>query len=253
MRDPSEQVLSWIQAYYDIKCRLDLVFANVGFQRRYYSQKAQDRWILSAVFPGRTAGYFVEVGVGNGLTESNTYALERDYGWNGVLIEANPRYAASIRRLRRAVCVNSCVDVHVGSVEFLCNGYTGGIVAEDTDNCSRVRGRLLRTNKTSISRMSTTTLGAVLDEVRAPHEIEYLSLDVEGAELRVLQGMPFDRYSVMAMTVERPTRAIHDLLGTNGFVLAKRHLCDGFYLSKPVAARLRIGVARFAEPRPRWF
>ncbi|MEA2989895.1 MAG: hypothetical protein QOG83_2606 [Alphaproteobacteria bacterium] len=38
----------------------------------------------------KTSGYFVEFGATDGSNLSNTYLLERDFGWHGILAEPNP-------------------------------------------------------------------------------------------------------------------------------------------------------------------
>ena len=38
------------------------------------------------------ASYFVDLAANNATEASNTRLLERDFGWRGVCIEANPRY-----------------------------------------------------------------------------------------------------------------------------------------------------------------
>src|SRR5574342_721726 len=38
---------------------------------KFYSETVQDRWIVLCVFPGVTNGYFVDVGSGDGVQDSN--------------------------------------------------------------------------------------------------------------------------------------------------------------------------------------
>ena len=52
----------------------------------------------------------------------------------------------------------------------------------------------------------TKSLLSILDEAKAPRTIEYLSLDIEGAELYVMEHFPFDTYTFLVITVERPRR-----------------------------------------------
>jgi len=89
-------------------------------------------------------------------------------------------------------------------------------------------------------------LDDILNAAGAPPEIDYLSIDVEGAEERVLGGLSFTDFAVKAITIERPTPAVHKLLVEAGFVLAKFHLQDGFYVSEAVAHELAIKSLPFA-------
>jgi FkbM family methyltransferase len=210
----------------------------VGYRRRYYSQKGQDRWLVERVFCKRTAGYFVDVGAGDGCTHSNTYVLETDYGWTGILIEANPAYVAALSENRRSVVVLSCVDSEARDVSFLCFGHMGGIVADDTDYASQKRDGFLRRHADKITCMRAQALVDILDASGAPRRIQYLNIDVEGAEARILAEFPFDRNTFEAITVERPTLAVHRCLSEAGYVLVKIRWCEGFYLYHDVATRL---------------
>jgi hypothetical protein len=87
--------------------------------------------------------------------------------------------------------------------------------------------------------LTTTTIGDILVRAHAPSYIHCLSLDIEGAELEALRGLPFDRYSFGAMAIEHnweePKRTdIHALLKEPGYERAHTWVQDDFYL--PVAA-----------------
>ena len=53
-------------------------------------------------------------------------------------------------------------------------------------------------------RLYTVSLQEILRNHRAPHVIDYLSLDAEGAEDFLMNHFPFDKYRIKIMTVERP-------------------------------------------------
>ncbi len=224
----------------------DTVLSAAGYRRRSYSQKGQDRWVIET-FNQKFGGYFVELGAGDGRTHSNTYVLERDYQWKGLLIEANVRYAELIRKRRGADCVNACIDQASGEADFLQLGYLGGIVGEDTDHSKAMRPSLVA--RRSPERLATMTLASVLDGASAPRQIDYLSLDVEGAEYRVLRDFPFERYTFSAMTIERPTPVLHELLAARGYVLTKTRFFDGFYLSEAIAAKVGAVAIPFKMAR----
>jgi hypothetical protein len=69
------------------------------------SQAGQDAWVLNLM--GGRPGYFVEAGAHDGVTHSNTAALERDHGWRGLCVErcgsrAGAGTATTSRRRRGA-------------------------------------------------------------------------------------------------------------------------------------------------------
>lgn len=232
---------------------IDKSLSVLGVGRRFYSTKGQDRWIVERALPSVRSGYFVEVGAADGRTHSNTYSLERDYGWVGLAIEANPNYIPALTRNRTCRCVHACVDGTAQEVEFLSFGHLGGIIAPDTDNAREKRRGLVESRRDRIARVRTSTLLSVLEAQGAPKTIDYLSIDVEGAEHRILANFPFYHYRFRAITVERPTTQVHALLRTAGYVLDRVHLYDGFYVSRDIAAELGINERPFQGMAPKNF
>ena len=85
--------------------------------------------------------------------------------------------------------------------------------------------------------VTTKTLTEILGEVKAPENIDFLSLDVEGAELEVLQGINFEKYKIDCILVEHnnehPKRSnIRNLLLSNNYYKAQNLKIDDFYRLK---------------------
>ena len=67
------------------------------------------------------------------------------------------------------------------------------------------------------------TLSSILKKSNAPKEIDFLSLDVEGAELEVLKGVDFDEFSFKFMLIEvRDIKRMENFLYQYGYVLEKQ-------------------------------
>ena len=173
--------------------------------------------------------------------------------WQGAIIEADATLCKEIRTHRDCICMNVCVDAIHREIKFLAIGYLGGIIGLDTDNVPKKRAHLMQRNAEKIVKLDALPLSAVLEQIGAPYTIDYLSLDVEGAELRVLKGMDFGKYLVKALTVERPTVDVHKLLENSGFILVKTKLSDGFYLSGQFADQLSIPAKSYKEISRKFF
>lgn len=164
----------------------------------------QDQWVIEQTRKERLGpGYFVEAGADDGLHHSNTLLLE-SHGWRGVLIEALlPQCKdCKINRPKAKVVCTVLNDVEedvwftegVGSAsvysgirEYLPPGWFTGKYA----------------NNGGVRKRRTRTLTSVLDEVRAPLVIDYLSLNVEGAESTILsEFMLSTKYSARLITAE---------------------------------------------------
>jgi hypothetical protein len=82
--------------------------------------------------------------------------------------------------------------------------------------------------------LTTTTLGEVLSAAGAPSFIHFLSLDIEGAELDALRGVPFDKYRFGAMAIEHndeePKRSdLLKFLEERGYRRVHTYKQDDFY------------------------
>ena len=138
-------------------------------------------------------------------------------------------------------------------VNFLANGDLGGIVDLDTDNSPEVRPGLIEEWRSArkIQELRTRTLAEVLEEAKAPSVIDYFSFDVEGAETRILRSFPFDRYTFLAVTIERPTPEVNDLMFRNGYIFVRNVSFDSFYVHKTAPTANTISRQPFEQIPPK--
>ncbi len=94
------------------------------------SQYGQDRFVITTL-GGVRGGFFLDSGASDGVSVSNTLALERDFGWDGICVEPNDLMFEQLVRNRRCRCVNCCLYDRPGDVAFVERAQTlGGILAE---------------------------------------------------------------------------------------------------------------------------
>lgn len=183
-----------------------------------HSQVAQDLWVLYELSELRD-GYFVEFGAGDGIILSNTFLLERDYGWRGILAEPNAEFHTALRQNRRAHISTKCVvgksegdvwfnqarDPHFSTIDAYSD--------KDRHAQGRRDGRRVQ--------VPTQTLMELLREPNAPGRIDYLSIDTEGSEFDILEGFDFSAFEIKLLSVEHNhtanEQAIDALLGAKGF------------------------------------
>lgn len=161
------------------------------------SQLFQDLFVLIRLEKKRR-GFFVEVGVGDGEYLSNTWILEKKYEWRGILAEPNRAFVRKIRMSRSADLDNRAVWHTTGDeVSFL--DVEGNKELSTIDRFQN-SDRYLRHGETYS--VKTVSLNDLLALYQAPREIDYMSIDTEGSECEVLEGLDFDRYRVSVFTVE---------------------------------------------------
>ena len=81
-------------------------------------------------------------------------------------------------------------------VQFVFKKVLGGVLGFDN--------RKATAHTQDVHRFSTVSLEKVFSNLSVPAVIDYLSLDVEGAEEWVLGAFPWHRFAFLAITVERP-------------------------------------------------
>jgi FkbM family methyltransferase len=218
-----------------------------------HGQKGQDKWILGTVFKNKKNGYFVDLAATDGFVFSNTYVLEKFLDWNGICIEPNPKFYKKLQKNRKCKLTNIVIDKE-NDKEILFrtdNEECGGIVDDDTDNNYKTRNKQLK--KATILKLKTKTLEYILDFFKAPKVIDYLSLDIEGAEERVLLNFPFDKYKFLSITIERPTEKLDKKLFENGYIFCKTRSYDSFYVHKSISNLEEIPKEKYKPvPKKKW-
>jgi FkbM family methyltransferase len=205
---------------------------------KYISTNGSDKWIIEEVFKHKKGGFFVECGAYTGAKKSNTFLLEKFYKWSGICIESNPAYFKKLKQARNCICLKECIDGEEGEVDFLCYKTTGGIVSDNTDNDHTVVNEKLSVNENNhkIITVKTKTLQQILKENNAPKIMEFLVLDVEGAETRIMRKFPFNEYRFLTMVIEKPTSELENYFIQNGYRIVKKDPeRDTFYIHESVS------------------
>jgi FkbM family methyltransferase len=198
----------------------------VGAAPSYPSEIGQDKWVSVRMFPGVRNGFFLDVGSGHGTIGSNTKALET-IGWRGICVDPFPVHMEG----RTCEMVTEVVSSTAGqTVKFHTHAGLGGIA----DTLGRWKEEA---SKSPAVELTTTTLGAILERASAPAFIHFLSLDIEGAELDALRGIPMDKYRFGAMAIEHndeePKRTdLLNFLESHGYRRVHTYRQDDFYAPK---------------------
>lgn len=168
----------------------------------YVSQHGEDRF-LESLFPNDYVGVCVEVGAYNGISLSNTYHFEKK-GWKALCIEAIPAQYEECKRIRKESVHAAVSDKDGDAIEFT--------IFSLGDNQSAISGiepdqRLIQSHShlitdTNTISMKTRSLTSILDEYSYPSDIDFISIDVENTELKVLHGLDLNKYNVRCLVIE---------------------------------------------------
>tara|TARA_X000000368_G_C23029296_1_gene711704 strand:- start:545 stop:1798 length:1254 start_codon:yes stop_codon:yes gene_type:complete len=200
----------------------------------FKSQIGQDVYVLNNIFGKKKNGFFIELGGADGITHSNTYAMEKDYNWGGICIEPNPKFKEELEKNRS--CHKVFVPVYSSSNKMV------NFSIVDYGQFSGISNHLGNIGNSKVEKkvkLRTKTLTQICDECNAPKYIDYLSLDTEGTELEILKGFDFKKYTIGYISVEhnyRPLRQhIRTFLESKGFIYARWNRFDDEYMHKSIA------------------
>ena len=188
--------------------------------RRSRAQLRQDLFVLSELQFKRN-GFFVEVGATDGVSLSNTYLLEKGFGWRGILAEPCRAWHKKLLTNRRASIETRCVWRESGSImsfneveEFAELSTLSSFISVDFHERRRLGGKTYD--------VETISLNDLLVRHNAPTHMDYLSIDTEGSELDILRHLNFEKYRFNVITCEHnltPAREdLYELLTARGYV-----------------------------------
>lgn len=138
-------------------------------------------------------GIFIEVGANNGIIQSNTLLLEKYFDWTGILIEPSPILYESLCNNRPN---SHCYQCALGSFSENNTFIFGDF---DSNLMSSINGKRLHRKANTCVIMKS--LQSILDKEGLQH-INLFSLDTEGYEYNILQGIDFDKVTFDYLLIE---------------------------------------------------
>ena len=214
---------------------------HINNELLFNSQSGQDEYVESYIFKGYKNGFYVDVGAHDGVTINNTLYFEKKHNWTGINIEPiKTVFDKLVKNRPNNINLNYAVCNNDGETDFLCNkGYTEMISGIFNNFDPRHFQRLQNENKqmgstTEVIKVTTKKLETIFDENKISH-INYLSIDVEGAEFEVIKSINFDKVFIDVIEFENnfydvSIPIIQYLEGKN-YVVCNTH-CDIFMINK---------------------
>lgn len=164
-------------------------------------------------------GFFLEFGATNGIHLSNTYLLETDFEWNGILAEPAKLWHNELDKNRKAIIDKRCVWKRSGETLNFNETISAELSTIDSYSSSDHLANAREGGKKYS--VETISLFDLLTEYKAPKEIDYLSIDTEGSEFDILENFDFKEYKFRVITCEHnssPMREkLDELFQKNGY------------------------------------
>lgn len=147
----------------------------------FYHDLYNDLFYRDIIFPEKRNGYYVEVGALDGLVMSQSYLFEKTLNWDGIVVEPNPVWHENLQINRNCNISKNAISDKNGSAIFECREIHAFSGLKSSVNDSRMSGIV------NEFKVETMTLCDLFNKFNAPNEIDWVSIDTEGAEMDILK------------------------------------------------------------------
>ncbi|KAL7645135.1 UNVERIFIED_CONTAM: hypothetical protein RMT77_003513 [Armadillidium vulgare] len=193
-------------------------------------------------------GSFIEAGAYNGEFLSNTLSLEYSYGWKGILVEPHPKFFNQLlSKNRKSWAINACLSYKPWpskeyfasvfgdpSTNHLLNGIvTNASVEKEINRGSSGLLKFVDSKKIEEKFLvQCIPLYTILKALKMSH-VDFFSLDVERAEMGILESLPWEKVSFSILAIEH--KSLPDLKSfflSKGYVHVESQNFDHIFVNK---------------------
>ena len=172
------------------------------FLRSQYSQDMIAYLFLKTNMK-KEKGFYIDIGAHDGVTLSNTYLFEQ-IGWKGICVEPIPDIFIQLQKNRTCDVINAAItDKLCNSADFIQVSGPDMLSGLDSEMSSSHKKRIKAENgSVEVIKVKTLTFDAIMQNYPEINHIDFLSIDVEGGEMNILQTINFKKYSFGIITIE---------------------------------------------------
>lgn len=179
------------------------------FKNVSYSQEGEDS-ILRRFFENKHTGFYVDVGAHHPKRFSNTFLFYK-MGWRGINIEPRPGSKVLFDKLRSR---DINLEIPISNIEAELSYYIFDDPALNSFDSNLSQGRNSNTPYKIVSelKLKTQRLDKILGQfIPENQKIDFLSIDVEGYDLNVLESNNWEKYRPEIILCEEENFDFNDL------------------------------------------
>tara|TARA_B110000003_G_scaffold78511_1_gene80003 strand:- start:1000 stop:1716 length:717 start_codon:yes stop_codon:yes gene_type:complete len=183
--------------YKNLYLKLNLIHKNFISKKSYFSFSGVDL-IIENIFRNQKKGFYVDVGCQHPIKNNNTYLLFKK-GWFGLNIDLDKDNIDLFNAARpNDENVNIAISNKIGETDLYFYHKKSPI-----NTISKTTSNFQKANVSEVKRIKTETLTNILSKsITKNQKINLLSVDVEGHELQVFEGLDFNTFGPDVIIVE---------------------------------------------------
>ena len=204
---------------------------NKGIAKKLSKKNNKINYTFLKNLPIGESNFFVDVGAHNGVSISNSLPFIKK-GWKCISVEPNPYvfkdlkknlelYKNNVKFVQKAVSNKpGKAKFHFDKKGFLANRKKGTRTDRKKGMRSTIQPLLFNEMSDDYIMVNVDTLTNILDKNKAPKEISIISIDTEGLDYEVVEGLDTKKYKVNVIITEdyaKTKKQKYDLLKQKGY------------------------------------
>jgi FkbM family methyltransferase len=174
---------------------LNLILKILDNHDIYHSQLGQDLFVLETLKQKKN-GFFIEIGAGNGKYLSNTYLLESEFNWDGILVEPHKSSFKACTSLRHCRVINKLIlNSEISKVIFHEKSIGEFSFSEGYENNNL-------NDVVASYEIEAIKFEEIFRDFSSIPYIDFLSIDTEGSEVEILSSIDFSKYRPNIICIE---------------------------------------------------
>jgi FkbM family methyltransferase len=216
-----------------------------------YAQRFEDIHLLRC-FGDQPEGFYIDVGAGHPVYDNVSFAFYLR-GWRGITVEPNPHLAQLSRAVRpRDIHRELLLGARTGTATlYLFREFHG--LSTMVESAARAAEAEVGHHAETVA-LPVTTLQALCAEAKPP-TIDFLKVDVEGAEADVLAGGDWQRFrprlvvveAIVPLDLSQSFAAWEPLLERHGYRFVWTDDLNRYYVAQEADA-----LAGYFATAPKW-
>jgi len=175
---------------------LSILKRKFKYQKKSYSLNGVDLNI-DYIFKTKKNGFYLDIGAQHPISNNNTYLLFNK-GWRGINIDLDKKNVDLFNIVRpNDINLNYAISDAEKEADLYYYHDSSPIntLSKDVSNFQNAK-------VSKVKKVQTRILNNILDDINLQNHIDYMNIDVEGYEEKVLKGFNIKKYKPSVISIE---------------------------------------------------